>query len=445
MVHPDIAARVFEAAVRSRYNLMIPASFIEIFNPAEEKLLELASDRGLYLSQHHVEPLGVSAFGYFNYWKRKSGEKPLFSYYSEKEKVIEVWKESAKQWSKYPDVIWQIGLRGIADRPMWLADPGVPQSDEERAGIISEAMYTQMAILDSLMPGATREVTTTLWGEGAVFNEMGLLKFPENTTIVFADNSPGWIMPEDFYQTRREEGINYGIYYHHGLIGSGPHLAQAVPPAKTAEIFRLAREYQSDYYGIINVGNVREFVLGIAATRDIMENTADFEPQQWLASWGKRNFGDEAEAAATAYQTFFDSYVTDDTYGTPLLLDGLARTKARNNLNLIRGMLKEGYVKEKESNGQQSKDAFAKSLAKAYPGANMDMPQWIDKASKQDSLLSVALTRTLELASTLHGQQKNLSRNQPHRAYPFHAMPYRCGASNIQGRLGFRIRTKGSF
>ncbi len=38
----------------------------------------------------------------------------------------------AEKWATYQNVIWQLGLRGIADRPMWMADPDVPQSDADR-------------------------------------------------------------------------------------------------------------------------------------------------------------------------------------------------------------------------------------------------------------------------------------------------------------------------
>ena len=50
-----------------------------------------AARRGLYLSMHHIEPLGVSAFTYENYWAER-GQEPLFSYYSEPAKVEEVWR-----------------------------------------------------------------------------------------------------------------------------------------------------------------------------------------------------------------------------------------------------------------------------------------------------------------------------------------------------------------
>jgi hypothetical protein len=95
----DLIDWVFESMVRARFNLVIPASFLEIFNPAEEELVKRASVRGLFVSQHHIEPMGVSAFGYFNYWERKTGRKPVFSFYSEREKLLETWEESTKSVS----------------------------------------------------------------------------------------------------------------------------------------------------------------------------------------------------------------------------------------------------------------------------------------------------------------------------------------------------------
>jgi hypothetical protein len=66
VVSPAIMEKVCETAVRMRFNLIIPASFIDLRNPDEAALVNEAAKRGLFLSMHHVEPMGVSAFTYFN-------------------------------------------------------------------------------------------------------------------------------------------------------------------------------------------------------------------------------------------------------------------------------------------------------------------------------------------------------------------------------------------
>ena len=122
---------------------------------------------------HHVEPMGVSAFTFFNYWEKR-GQKPLFSFYSSRDKLIEVWKHYAEEWARYPNVIWQVGLRGIADRPMWLADPNIPQSNSDRGALISEAIQLQLNIIKGVDKRPKPLISTTLWAEGSQFFRQGI-------------------------------------------------------------------------------------------------------------------------------------------------------------------------------------------------------------------------------------------------------------------------------
>ena len=325
VVHPEVIRPVLETALRLRMNLVIPASFVDIRNPPEERLVAEAAQRGLYVSMHHIEPLGVSAFGYQNYWQEQ-GEEPLFSFYSEPEKITQTWQEYAQRWAKYPNVIWQTGLRGIADRPMWLADPGVPQSDADRGRIISEAIQVQSEIVDTLDQRERPLLSTTLWAEGAGLNQAGHLTFPDSMIIIFADNSPGWRWQADFYETERNSANQYGVYYHHQLWGSGPHLAQAIPPQKTYDMFQEAVEHQASDYAIMNVSNVREFILGIEASAEMLYDMQSFEVEGFMSRWFAAHFGEQAEPVHKLYQRFFDSYQMHETSGVPLLLDGQTRS-----------------------------------------------------------------------------------------------------------------------
>jgi hypothetical protein len=97
---PQASRHVYEAALRLRRNLIIPASFINITNPDEERLVADAVRRGLLVSQHHIEPLGVSGFGFLNYY-RDRGEEVPYSYTAHPEKFEQVWREFAGRWAKY--------------------------------------------------------------------------------------------------------------------------------------------------------------------------------------------------------------------------------------------------------------------------------------------------------------------------------------------------------
>lgn len=322
VVSPSVSARIFEAMLRLQFNVVIPSSFVDIRNPAEARLLEDATRRGLFVTMHHVEPMGVSAFGFDNFWKDR-GQSVPFAITQQRDKFLEIWREYAGRWAKFgPQVIWQLGLRGIADRPVWLADPGAPKSDEGRGKLISDAMAAQGEIIRSVDPRPEPLATTTLWMEGASLHAAGHLKFPPGVAVIFSDNSPGWELQSDFYTVVREPDRPYGIYYHHQLWGSGPHLVQGVSPQKTHAIFKLAVERGSTHYAMLNVSNVREFVLGIDASARMLRDFPAFDPDKFLTRWCEARFGDQAKAAESAYRKHFASFVAEPATGRRALLDG---------------------------------------------------------------------------------------------------------------------------
>jgi hypothetical protein len=322
---PKASARVFEAMLRLQMNLVIPASFVDIRNPDEKRLIDDATRRGLLVTMHHIEPLGVSGFGFPNYW-RDRGEKVPFSFVRHRDKFEATWRDYATRWAKYGDqVVWQLGLRGIADRPVWISDPSVPKTSEARGKLISDAMKLQWKIVRSVDPRPQPPTTTTLWMEGASLHQAGHLRFPEGVAVIFSDNSPGWKLQRDFYEVEREPGRPYGIYYHHQLWGTGPHLAQGVSPHRCHGIFKLAVERGSTHYAMLNVSNVREFILGVDASARFLRDFDSFDPDRYLAEWCRQRFGRAAEDAEQCYRRYFDSYVDTDT-GARHLLDGETRS-----------------------------------------------------------------------------------------------------------------------
>ena len=406
-MHSETLRAVAEAMVRCRFNLVIPASFIDILNPGEEALVQECARRGLFLSMHHQEPLGVSAWTFFNYWKAR-GKDLKYSYVSQPEEVREVWRVYAKKWAEYPDVIWQLGLRGKGDRPMWQADDSTPQSDSERGRIISEAMAAQVKILDEVCPRQPRFMSTTLWAEGVVLNRKGLLTLPEGAIVVFADNSPGWKWQPDFYETPRLPKNSYGIYYHHALIGCGPHLAQGVSPHKIYALLQEAVKRGADEYVIFNVSNVREFVLGIGATAAMTWRMTEFEPDAWLNEWVKARFPEQQAEIVNAYKIFFNAYQIHDVQKVPFLLDGQTLAKGAQELGSIRAKMKAGkigsgtstekitYIPEETVVTNQA-DAFWQGLRDMHPQA-FERRVTIKKAAMQAASFELALlhARTAE-------------------------------------------------
>lgn len=319
---PKVSARVFEAMLRLRMNLVIPASFVDIRNPDERRLIDDATRRGLLVTQHHIESLGVSGFGYQNFWRDRGDDTP-YSFIKYPDKFEAVWRHYATLWSKYGDrVVWQLGLRGIADQPVWAADPNAPKTAAARGRMISDAMRLQAEIVRSVDRRQNPPMTTTLWMEGAGLHEAGHLGFPPGVTVVFADNSPGWQMQRDFYEVERADDRHYGIYYHQALWGTGPHLVQGVSPHKIYDIFKQARQRDTDYYVMMNVSNVREFALGVDAAARMLWDFDQFDPDAHLAAWCRERFGPAAPKAEGCYRRLFESFVEDAERNERRLMDG---------------------------------------------------------------------------------------------------------------------------
>jgi len=419
VVAPQTLRHVVEALVRLRQNLLIPASFIDIRNPAEAALVQEAARRGVFVSMHHVEPMGVSAFTFFNYWREKAGLPlngkggegvPLFSYFSSRPQLEEVWRVYAREWARYPNVIWQVGLRGIADRPMWLADPGIPQTDAERGRLISEAMETQLKLIREVDTRPEPPITTTLWAEGSVLNKAGHLTIPDGVTVVFSDNSPGWRLQADFHDTPRQAGRSYGVYYHHQLWASGPHLVQIVPPAQTYKVLREVYQRGDTAYAITNVSNLREFVLGVDATARMLTNFGAFRTDVFEKNWFSDWYGASAPAVQRAYQTYFDGFSLNSRTGTPILMDGQIRGIGLGQLRDLRLQLTDSAAyaaRLRQASVETEESRWAKTALADMGSENLDTKTLLNRllAQKAAHLRADSLAR--DVLPALSAEQRS--------------------------------------
>ena len=290
VINTAIADRIFEACLRSGCNLLIPASFVDVMNEPEAELVRRAADRGLYVTQHHIEPLGVSHFGFENYW-RDRGEDVEFSYANEPERVRQTWRDYARKWVELAGdrVVWQLGLRGKADRAIWSSDKSI--SREEGGRFISRAMAEQMAIVRDVDKRPNPPATTTLWMEGSELMSEGSLTFPDGIVIVFADRGATQLMLDDFHESERLPQFGYGVYYHVAFWRDGPHLVQGTMPQKVAgEYAEILAKGDTDY-SIVNVSSIREHVLGVQACSEVMMKGAAFSVVDFLDRWSHGNPG----------------------------------------------------------------------------------------------------------------------------------------------------------
>lgn len=328
--------KLAETFLRMGYNLVIPSSFVDIRNPDEEMLLEEFARRGFILTMHHVEPLGVSAFAFDNYWKAR-GQVREFSYFSDPEALREVWRDSIRRWAKYPEVIWQLGLRGRSDRPFWEAGKA-PEGDAERAAVISGAIREQQALVRELTGDDQALCSTTLWAEGVVFNQRGLLELPSDVITVFADNCAGWRLQDDFFQSPVRPGAWYGVYCHHAVV-IGTHLAQAIGAGDFHRVLTEALKTRPLCYAIFNASNVREFIHGLQATAEITAHPAEFSPEEFLRRWVAEHFSGCHEEVCACYREYFEAF-EKNSRGVAYCTDGLMNARTLQALWMLRDRIR---------------------------------------------------------------------------------------------------------
>lgn len=274
----DVLDMILETALRMEINLIIPSSLVDIANPYEEELVKAVYRRGLYITQHHVEPVGVSYFGADNYMKKYGQPDEAVSFVTNRSRMEEIWRFYVKKWSAYGDrVVWQLGLRGKADQSVWKADKSVPLSAEGRGAIISDAIATQYRIIAETLGTEDFYSTATLWKEAAKLYGEGHLKFPDSTMVIFSDIGFSQMFSDDFYTVPRVPGRKYGVYYHIAFWGRGPHMAEGCDPRKIEFSYWEALRMNSLDYAILNVSNVRPLHLSAWLSSRFLEDPENMD------------------------------------------------------------------------------------------------------------------------------------------------------------------------
>lgn len=309
---PAVMRRVYEAVLRTGGNLIIPGSFVNVMNPAEAKLVSYAVEHGLYVSQHHIEPLGVTAFSFETFWEKR-GQKHAFEYAKNPEPVRQTWHEYAQKWWEIAgkQTIWQLGLRGRGDRPIWDYDPTITK---ELAGqYISRAMHDQWQIIREIDSRPIPPATTTLWHEGAQLMAEGELDIPKPITIIFSDKGQTQTMQEDFHTLTRDESRTYGAYYHAGFWIYGSHLVQGTRLEKMQRQVHAMIDKGDTHYAILNTANIREHVLPIATFAQLLERGTSWDMNKFMEQWAPFE-------VRQMYKRYFDAIIPLD--GNRSIQDG---------------------------------------------------------------------------------------------------------------------------
>lgn len=369
-VEKSVIEKVVETVLRLKLNLVIPATFVDLDNPPEKDLADAVAERGIYLSQHHCEPLGVSSFTFENYCE-KYGKTGKFSYSECPDAMEDAWTFYVDKWAKYDNVVWQIGLRGLGDdRPVWQDDVPTEQVLKSSGEFISRAYEREKNIVLAATGGKAKHFTSTLWMEGSALVEKGYLRFPDDVTMVFSDTAPTQLFGDEYDSVARENGKKYGIYYHLQYYGCGPHLAPQTGLKKLYYNMKLAYDKGDRDYFIMNVSNVREFTFELKAYAESAWSMDRYSPADYLDRYCEP-FGDFAEDMKSAIADYFDSFPElDPKYLEKHLSTYFNYTKTPPPDGITDFVLKEGSIIDygKRMTGNFDKD-LSRWLCHEYYGA----------------------------------------------------------------------------
>jgi hypothetical protein len=264
--------RIFETLLRAGYNMVIPGTGTTAGDPQ----LELASQMGLWIMQHHAEPLGALLFS-----DAYPSVVPRFP--EEKEKFIALYRDAIGR-NKGRRVVWALGFRGQGDYPFFKDDERY-DTPQKQAALISEMLTLQKTLVEEMTDGPHHFVHY-LYSESAELYQAGHLRLDDDIVRVWSDNGFGAM------RLRREWGPekgvpslplvsdpcrSLGVYYHlsfHDLQVSAK-LAPLVSPELIAQQFGAIDQAGHLDLLLLNVGNIRPHIFGIELIGKLLSSTAE--------------------------------------------------------------------------------------------------------------------------------------------------------------------------
>jgi hypothetical protein len=267
---------LLELCLRLQCTCVIPGTNIL----PDEPQIGLASDMGLWIAQHHAEPLGSAPY----FWPRGIP----FSWSTNRPQMLDYWRKAiSRQAAK--KVLWTLNFRGLMDRPFWVDDPNMkPDSPAElKAKIINEALQAQYDLIREIRGEERPEAYGYLWGELHSLYGQGLLRYPEGTTVIHTDGGNA-CMASNLGDLVRRSPYPTGVYQHVSMFtGAMSMRVTSYHPRVYAREMKQCVELGMNRIFILNVGNVREKIFNL---RQIVGYATDYPRMAEAAGDGPAYF-----------------------------------------------------------------------------------------------------------------------------------------------------------
>lgn len=314
---------VFETMLRLKLNtregyLIDLAGWSNPYTVSKEA--KYVRDRGLKISFTHTAPFGATFTNWERYWtniRHLKKAPPLML--KNVDALKEFWTYHIETIKRAKlDVIWQIGFRGLGDKPFWrktfVDAVDEPASDKDRAEIINTMLALQVALLKKETGESEPLMKLTIYNEASDFLAKGLLKLPEEPNLILNyANVRGDHYPPAEIQHFDIKLANkpIGYYLNFQFTGTGSHLAAGEGPWKMEQSYRyIAQKIKKPLaFSVVNTGNVREHVLELSANAAMMWDFDTYQTDEYLKSYCETYYGKTyKDEIASLYKEYYNAY-----------------------------------------------------------------------------------------------------------------------------------------
>lgn len=314
---------MFETLLRLKYDVLDVNSIRKL--PTVNQGLTWARecrDRGIAVTFTHLAPFGADPADWENYWAYVVNQGPPPHLLSDTTSLNQIWTYYINLAASegLTDVVQSICFRGHGDNGFWVDYPDAPSDSNSRASTIWSKLTAQIALLKQVTGSPAPIMRTVFYNEVQTFMATALttpnLPLPPTDTNLIWNFSAQQRDHYPFTDVMNYVSANYpanpvGYYMSMNFYNTGSHLTAGEGPWKVEDNFRVASTQAGAgnlHFGVMNAGNVREFVLELATGGDLLWNLPTYDADVSVNNFCNRYFGAQGPQVADLLRQYYQSY-----------------------------------------------------------------------------------------------------------------------------------------
>ena len=267
---------------------------------------------GLVITAHHICALNTSFSTWEAYWQQVRNMDPPKLLLANKSAILEFFRYNAETVKRSGiENLWTVAFRGKRDQPFWSIFEDAPKEDKDRAEVINRMLQIQLDLIEEVTGDPHPYVRITFYDEIADLMAKGYLKPPasENMIWTFVAARRDHYPYDDLFRFNASRPVKLGYYMNFNFASTGAHVAPAEGPWKMEFNYRYVNAKSPLYFSVVNVGNMREFLLELSANASMLWVYDSYRTDRFMKEYCTQYFGAEhATDIAQLYRDYYNAY-----------------------------------------------------------------------------------------------------------------------------------------